>query len=108
MVPVDILALSKKRMPASGAEYALLQRKYKYENMLKRLSSHRTAAREREKYYMASQRNGLEEQRGNLRNGLERLSPSVKAYYLDNIAQLTARIDASRKSFPFYRGDYDN
>ena len=36
-------------MPASGAEYALLQRKYKYENMLKRLSSHREAARERER-----------------------------------------------------------
>ena len=95
-------------MPASGAEYALLQRKYKYENMLKRLSSHRTAAREREKYYMASQRNGLEEQRGNLRNGLERLAPPVRAYYLGNIAELDARIDASKKRFPMFRGDYDN
>ena len=95
-------------MPASGAECALLQRKYKYENMLKRLSSHRAAAREREKYVMASQRNGLEEQRANLRNGLERLSPPVKAYYLENIAQLTARIDASKKRFPMFRGDYDN
>ena len=95
-------------MPASGAEYALLQRRYKYENMLKRLSSHREAAREREKYYMAAQRNGLEEQRQNLRVGLERLSPPVKAYYLENIAQLTARIDASKKRFPMFRGDYDN
>ena len=76
--------------------------------MLKRLSSHRAAARERQKYFMASQRNGLEEQRGNLRNGLDKLSPPVKAYYLGNVARLTARIDASKKRFPFYRGDYDH
>ena len=88
-------------------EYALLQRKYKHENLLKHLSSHRSQAREREQYSMASQRSGLEEQRGNLRNGLERLSPAVRGYYLGNIAQLDARIDASRKSFPLYRGDYD-
>ena len=57
---------------------------------------------------MASLRSNLEEQRGDLRNGLERLSPPVKAYYLENIAQLTARIDASKKRFPMFRGDYDN
>ena len=90
-------------MPARGAEYALLQRKYKYENMLQHLSSHRAAAREREKYYMASQRNGLEEQRANLRNGLERLAPPVRAYYLGNIAELDARIDASKKEIPNVR-----
>ena len=79
-------------------------------NMLKRLSSHREAAREREreKYYMASLRNNLEEQRGNLRNGLERLSPPVEAYYLENVAQLTARIDTSKKHFPMFGCDYDN
>ena len=74
----------------------------------KHLSSHRSQAGEREQYYMASQRNGLEEQRGNLRNGLERLSPSVRAYYLGNIAELDARIDASKQRFPMFRGDYDN
>ena len=95
-------------MPARSAEYALLQRKYQYENLLKQVSSHRSQARERETYYLAAQRNGVEEQRGNLRNGLERLSPSVRAYYLGNIAQLDATIDASRKQFPMFRGDYDN
>ena len=95
-------------MPARSVEYALLQRKYKYENLLKHLSSHRSEAREREPYYMASQRNGLEEQRANLRNGLERLSPSVRAYYLGNIAQLEAQINESRKQFPMFRGDYDS
>ena len=95
-------------MPTRGAEYALLQRKYKYENMLKHLSSHRAAARERQMYYMASQRNSLEVQRNNLRNGLERLAPPVRQYYLGNIAELDARIDASKKRFPMFRGDYDN
>ena len=110
MVPVDIqkTSISKERMPSSGAEYALLQRKYKYENLLQHLSSHRTGAREREKYYMASERNNLEQQRGNLRNGLERPAPPVRAYYLGNIAELDARIDASKKRFPMFRGDYDN
>ena len=95
-------------MPTRGAEYALLQRKCKYENLLKHLSSHRVAAREREKYAMASQRNGLQEQRANLWNGLERLSPPVRAYYLGNIAQLDAQINASKQRFPMFRGDYDN
>ena len=94
-------------MPASGAEYALLQRRYRHGNLLKHLSSHRSQARDRDKYYMASQRNGLEVQRGNLRNGLERLSPSIRAHYLGNVAQLETKIDASRKSFPMFRGDYD-
>ena len=43
---------------------------------------------EREKYYLASQRNGLAEQRGNLLYGLEKLTPPLQAYYLDRIAQL--------------------
>ena len=51
-------------------------------------------------YAMASQRNGLEEQRGNLRYGLERLAPPVRAYYLGNIAQLDAQIGASKKATP--------
>ena len=95
-------------MSTTGTEYALLQKKHKYENMLQHLSSHRAAARERQKYYMASEHNSLEVQRNNLRNGLERLSPPVRAYYLGNIAELDARIDASKKRFPMLRGDYDN
>ena len=95
-------------MPTRGAGYALLQRKYKYENMLQHLSSHRAAARERANYYMASERNSLEVQRNNLRNGLERLTPSVRQYYLGNIAELDARIGASKQRLPMFRGDYDN
>ena len=95
-------------MPERGSEYALLQRKYQHENLLQEVASHRSRAREREKYFIASQRNGLEEQRGNLRNGLERLPPPMRRYYLDRINQLDAKIDASKRKYPMFRGNYDD
>ena len=94
-------------MPAKGSDYALLQRKYQLENLLQELSSHRSRAREREKYFLASQRNNLEEQRSNLRYGLEKLPVGVRQYYLGRITDLNQRIDASKKRFPMYRGYYD-
>ena len=60
--------------------------------MLKEVAAHRSRAREREQYYRASQRNSLEEQRGNLREGLERIPPPMRVYYLDRINQLDAKI----------------
>ena len=95
-------------MSVKGSEYALLQRKYLHENLLQEVSSHRSRAREREKYYLASQRNGLEEQRGNLRYGLERLPPPMRVYYAERIAQLDANIAASKKRYPMFRGNYDD
>ena len=94
-------------MPAKGGEYALLQRKYLRENLLKEISSHRSRARETEMYLLAAQRNGLEEQRQNLRAGLERLPPSVRGYYMSRIADLTKRIEKSKRDFPSFRGAYD-
>ena len=94
-------------MPAKGAEYALLQRKYLRENLLKEVSSHRSRARETEKYLLAAQRKGLEEQRQNLRGGLERLPLSVRGYYMERIAELTKRIERSKRDFPSFRGAYD-
>ena len=95
-------------MPARGSEYALLQRKYQHENMLQEVASHSSRAREREKYFLASQRNGLEEQRGNLRYGLEKLPPPMQVYYTERIAQLDAQIGASKKRFPMFRANYDD
>ena len=95
-------------MPAKGAEYALLQRKRQLENLLQEISSHRSRAREREKYYLASHRNSLEQQRGNLHHGLEKLTPSVQAYYLGRIAQLDTQIADSKKKYPMFRANYDN
>ena len=91
----------------SATEYALLQKKYLHENMFKEVSSHRSRAREKEKYLLASQRNGLEEQRGNLRNGLEKLPEAVRKYYLERIAQLDTKIETSKQCFPMLRGNYD-
>ena len=94
-------------MPAKGAEYALLQRKYLRENLLKEISSHRSRARETEKYLLAAQRNGLEEQRQNLRGGLERLPVATRRYYMSRIAELTKQIERSKRDFPSFRGAYD-
>ena len=52
----------------------------------------------KEKYYLASHRNSLEQQRGNLHAGLEKLTPSVQAYYLGRIAQLDTQIADSKRS----------
>ena len=93
-------------MPARGSEYALLQRKYQLENLLQEVSSHRSRAREREKYYLASQHNSLEEQRGNLRYGLEKLPVSMRQYYLDRIADLDQKMHAIKRCFPQFRGNY--
>ena len=94
-------------MPASVSDYALLQRKYQRENLLQEVSSHRSSAREREKYHLAAHRNSLEEQRANLRDGLERLSVPVQDYYLGRIADLGRRIDSSKKRYPQFRSHYD-
>ena len=94
-------------MPAKGGEYALLQRKLHRENLLKEVSSHRSRERERERYLLAAQRNGLEEQRQNLRVGLEKLPQSVRQYYMERIADLTKRIETSKRANPNFRGAYD-
>ena len=92
---------------SSATEYALLQQKYLRENLLKEVSSHRDRAREKEKYLLASQRNTLEQQRRNLNYGLEKLSEPVRKYYIDRISQLGEKIDANKRKYPMFRGDYD-
>ena len=94
-------------MPAKGSDYALSQRMLARENMLKEESTHRSRVMETEKYRLASQRNDLEEQRMNLRYGLEKMPVSVRQYYLERINNLTGQIEASKKRFPQYRGNYD-
>ena len=95
-------------MPAKGGAYALYQRKLLRENLLQEVSTHRSRAREAEKYQLAAQRNNLEKQRQNLRVGLERLPIGVCRYYMQRVDELTERIDASKKRFPNFRGLYDD
>jgi len=49
----------------------------------------------------------LEEQRGNLRSGLEKLPARMRQYYLDRIADLDQKIDASKRRFPQFCGNYN-
>ena len=90
-------------MLAKGAEYALLQRKYQFENILKTVASHRESARERDKYMRASHRNSLEQQRHNVTNGLERLTAPVRQYYLGQIMDLDSKINMSKKKYPNFK-----
>ena len=83
-------------MPAKGSDYAL-----------KEESTHRSRARVAEQYLLASQRNNLEEQQMNLRYGLENLPVSVRQHYLERINNLTGKIEANKKRFPQFRGNYD-
>ena len=94
-------------MPAKGSYYALLQRKFALENRLKEESPHGSRARETQRYLLANQRNILEEQRQSLRYGLEKLPVSVRQYYLERINNLTRQLEASKRCFPQYRGNYD-
>ena len=94
-------------MPAKGAEYALLQRKHQFENILKTVASHRESARERERYMRASQRNSLEQQRANVLNGLERLPVPTRQYYIEQIKNLDAKIDSNKKMYPKFKSTYD-
>ena len=79
-------------MPTKGAEYALLQRKYQFENILQTVASHRERAREREKYMRASYRSTLEQQRASVQNGLERMPVPTRQYYLEQLGEIDKRI----------------
>ena len=94
-------------MPGKGAEYALHKKRLLRENLLKEVASHRSRARETEKYLLASQRNGLEQQRDSLRVGLEKLPIEVRQYYMSRMADLTRQIDRSKSLFPNFRGAND-
>ena len=94
-------------MPAKGSDYALLQRKFAIENRLKEDFTHRPRALETPKYLLASQHNNLEGQRMNLRYGLEKLPPSLRQHYLENINNLTTKINTSKMTFPLFQGNYD-
>ena len=86
-------------MPAKGAGYALLQRRYQFENILKTVASYRERARERERYIQASARNSLEQQRANIRDSLDRLPAPTRLYYLGQLMNLNQGIEKAKRSF---------
>ena len=97
-----------KAMPGKGAEYALNKNRHLRENLLKEVASHRSRARETEKYLLASQRNSLEQQRDSLRVGLEKLPIEIRQHYMERMAELSRRIDRSKSLYPNFRGANDS
>ena len=95
-----------KALPAKGAEYALLQRKYQFDNIQQTVASHRERDREKEKYLRASHRNSLEQQRANVLNGVERLPAPTRQYYIEQIANLDNKIQ-KQKTYPNFKSTYD-
>ena len=94
-------------MPGKGIEYALLQKKYRFDNIRQTVASHRDREREKTQYMLASNRNMLQQQRANLKNGLERLPVATRQYYMEQIQNLDNQIDKSKKMFPNFKGKYD-
>ena len=54
-------------MPGKGIEYALLNKKYRFDNIRQTVASHRDREREKERYMLAANRNMLQQQRANLK-----------------------------------------
>ena len=95
-------------MPGKSVEYALLQRKYRFDNIRQTVASHRDRAREKEQYMLAAYRNTLQQQRTNLKHGLDRLPVPTRQYYLEQIQNLDNEIEKkSKKMFPNFKGKYD-
>ena len=93
-------------MLGKGIEYALLQ-KYRFDNIRQTVASHRDREREKERYMLAANRNMLQQQRANLKNGLDRLPVATRQYYMEQIQNLDNQIESSKKMFPNFKGKYD-
>ena len=94
-------------MPGKSVEYTLLQRKYRFDNIRQTVASHRAMARGKERYMLAANRNMLQQQKANLKNGLERLPVATRQYYMGQIQNLDNQIDISKRMFPNFKGKYD-
>ena len=94
-------------MPDKGIEYALLQRKYRFDNIRQTVASHRDREREKERYMLAANRNMLQQQKANLKNGLERLPVPTRQYYMEQIQNFDKQIESSKKMFPNFKSKYD-
>ena len=94
-------------MPGKGIEYALLNKKYRFDNIRQTVASHRDREREKERYMLAANRNMLQQQKANLKNSLERLPVATQQYYMEQIQNLDNQIVKSKKMFPNFKGKYD-
>ena len=56
---------------------------------------------------LAANRNMLQQQKANFKNGLERLPVPTRQYYMEQIQNLDNQIEKSKKMFPNFKGKYD-
>ena len=72
-------------------------RKYRFDNIRQTVASHRDREREKKRYMLAANRNMLQQQRANLKNGLDRLPVPTRQYYLEQIQNLDNDIEKKQK-----------
>ena len=94
-------------MPGKGIEYALLAKKYRFDNIRQTVASHRDREREKERYMLAANRNMLQQQKANLKNSLERLPVPTRQYYMEQIQNFDKQIESNKKMFPNFKSKYD-
>ena len=82
-------------------------KKYRFDNIRQTVASHRDREREKGRYMLAANRNMLQQQRANLKNGLERLPVPTRQYYMEQIQNHDNQIESSKKMFPSFKGKYD-
>ena len=56
---------------------------------------------------LAANRNMLQQQKANLKNGLERLPVPTRQYYMEQIQNFDKQIESSKKMFPNFKSKYD-
>ena len=76
-------------------------RKYRFDNIRQTVASHRDMAREKERYMLAADRNMLQQQKANFKNGLERLPVATRQYYMGQIQKLDNQIEKAKRCFQF-------
>ena len=90
-----------------GSDYYLLQMKLARENLLSHVSTQRERSRVVQDYALASRRNGLENERQNLKHYAEKLPTGLQSFYFTRIGQLTDDIGKLKKAYPKFRSNAD-
>ena len=81
-----------------STDYVLLKRKLAHENVLKHHKTLDDRMRAVESYKHASHRNNLENQKRALHWELDKMSPSVRVYYLEKIEELSQQLAANKEA----------
>ena len=90
-----------------SSDYALLRMKLAYENALQHHKVLDDRMRTVQDYKHASHRNNLENQKKALHGELDNMAPSVRAYYLQRIEELSDQIASNKEKYHQFKRLYD-